>query len=595
MTTYFVPCNTTALSHFFNKGLIVPSIILNNKPRDIQNDFPDYLLLSSFKWVKDCNAAIEIVLTEEETTMLTQINEGFFLLSVALPISRVKKVWFLEQEQLETTLWNINNGAGFLNKSLAVTDSLKNNKVYEFEFSSELSLPVKADISHKVKLFDQLLGSLAIMRIAGGTDYNFSYNYIFTLSHFNSVVQQELQSAIENDTKFSTRFIDFVTNKHTGWEILYRYFQNPMTDEEIINLAKREKITIIKQYGSLLLDGIPTDSVVFYLVLLKIHGIGGVKGEDDLLSLLLSSKTYLENREEALFLLGYHLGYSKLFNGYKVSGTYYPVKYDLISKLNYYTIETIYQYVFNDVQQSANFPYLDEWVPNKQAQKFRGFVTYRILDEVVKLKKKKSYSERYSEQFSNEITEIVSFKIKETLPSYLNLDYSKFLILISSEINNIVKKQIALVASAVGKEAEEYYSNTEENPEQRSMPDNKNKQNDSIDIHSDRSDLCENTNTNTSPTTFSNNSRTTTSQYLNANSEENLLVNDEVTPQNSNNASPPNIKAAADPKTRNKGGRTKQSANKKSQIKISTVSENPPQNKMANGNLFDGNQSKDIT
>jgi len=590
MTTYFIPCNTTALSHYFNKGLLVPSVVLDNRPHDTQNLFPDYLLLSSYKWIKNCNAAIEIVLTEAESTQLTQISTGFYLLSVVLPISRIKNVWFLQQEQLETTLWNINDGAGFLNKSLAVTEPLKNNLVSEFEFSSELSLPDKPEISQKLKLFDQMLGSLALMRIAGGTDLNYSYNYMFTLSGFNSVIHHELQTTIKSETDFSSKFIDFLTNKPNDWEILFQYFQNPLTDEEIINLAKKEKITIKKQFGSLLLDGIPTDSVFFYLTLMKIYGVGGVKSEYDLINLLLSSKTYLENREEVLFLFGHHLGYSKLFNGYKVSNTFYPVKYDLVSKINYYTIETIYQYVFNNIEKSDFFPYLDEWVPNKPVQKHRGYETYKILDEVVKLKKKKSYSERYSEQFSNEIVDRVLLKINESLPSYLNLDNSRFLSLVTSDIKDILGKQISLVASVVGKEAEEFYSNTEEIPENRSIPGNNDKQSNNSDAYPEKSATAKNSNTYISPKPFSNKPIQKTSKYSSTNSEEKLLVNDEVSTPNNDNTLLKHKEVLVVPKKRNRGTKTKSSTNKNSGIKNSTASDNPPQNNVATGNLFDENQ-----
>ena len=70
-------------------------------------------------------------------------------------------------------------------------------------------------------------------------------------------------------------------------------------------------------------------------------------------------------------------------------------KYKLESQLDYYTIESVYQYVFNGVV-SRIFPYLDEWCPKKANRKPQRKTDYLILDEVIIGKRKaKVFSEEW--------------------------------------------------------------------------------------------------------------------------------------------------------------------------------------------------------
>jgi hypothetical protein len=59
--------------------------------------------------------------------------------------------------------------------------------------------------------------------------------------------------------------------------------------------------------------------------------------------------------------------------------------------LNYYIIESIYQYVFNNIDKSLDFPYLDEWCPRHEPAS--GENVHTILDQTMILKKERVYEQ----------------------------------------------------------------------------------------------------------------------------------------------------------------------------------------------------------
>ena len=71
-------------------------------------------------------------------------------------------------------------------------------------------------------------------------------------------------------------------------------------------------------------------------------------------------------------------------------------KYKLESQLDYYTIESVYQYVFNDGKVSSIFPYLDEWCPKLPTERPKKNTDYVILDElIIGPKKAKVFSDEW--------------------------------------------------------------------------------------------------------------------------------------------------------------------------------------------------------
>jgi hypothetical protein len=100
------------LAHYLGSGIIVPSIYIENKNADIQDGFRNYLLLSTSKFTRDTNCAIEIALNSDEEAK--KISENFYLFSTPLPISRIKGIYFTSEEKKISSDFDITSGTAFI-------------------------------------------------------------------------------------------------------------------------------------------------------------------------------------------------------------------------------------------------------------------------------------------------------------------------------------------------------------------------------------------------------------------------------------------------------------------------------------------------
>ena len=66
---YYLPLESKNLAHYFAKACLCPVNYITNRNDDIQNLFPNYILLSNEKFVQDTNCSLEIVLCEKGSVM----------------------------------------------------------------------------------------------------------------------------------------------------------------------------------------------------------------------------------------------------------------------------------------------------------------------------------------------------------------------------------------------------------------------------------------------------------------------------------------------------------------------------------------------
>ena len=78
-------------------------------------------------------------------------------------------------------------------------------------------------------------------------------------------------------------------------------------------------------------------------------------------------------------------GYKAFRNKYRTSNFEVDIKFLLDSKLDYYIIESIYQNVFNSLNNISSFKYIDNWfADNKQREiETSNYVTYQMLDKTI--------------------------------------------------------------------------------------------------------------------------------------------------------------------------------------------------------------------
>ena len=115
--TFYIPIKSTNLAHYFVKGCICPTSYIQNRNNDVQDFFKSYILLSNKVYTDNSNCSLEIVLDERDKG-LKEISSSFYLLDNVVPLSRVKSIYFSDEQQKTNTTFNINTGAGFLSENL---------------------------------------------------------------------------------------------------------------------------------------------------------------------------------------------------------------------------------------------------------------------------------------------------------------------------------------------------------------------------------------------------------------------------------------------------------------------------------------------
>ncbi|MEI6066157.1 MAG: hypothetical protein WCP96_02360 [Methylococcaceae bacterium] len=413
---YFLPIKSVNLAHYMSKGCICPANYLKNRSQDIQTKFENCLLLSNTKFTDQTNCALEIIFNNplEEPR---KISENFFLFDSPLPISRIKKIIFQDEKKKITTSFNISSGAAFLPDNLVEIDSsleaTNSNQI------SNLNLEgVDKDWNTELELFDKLLGGFSLMSIAGNEYQNYPLNYFNTLSVINSLIKKEfINQAIPVNNDFEWAIIN--TSKHGK---LHNTIYSKIDANIIEEFARKDSIALEKNNGKYMLDKIPRDSKTYLVAILASYGDGARLTIDNFISDFVSNKFPDEKKEGIALIFGINKGYEAFRNKYKTENFEVDIKFKLDSQLDYYTIESIYQFVFNNKKDNYSFDYIDNWCVKLKENILRDDCeTYQVLDKTISYKKKEKVVSQYLFQqfFQNfekdfeEYTRLIFDKVKE--------------------------------------------------------------------------------------------------------------------------------------------------------------------------------------
>jgi len=366
------------LAHYLGSGIIVPSIYIENKNLDIQNRFENYLLLSSSKFTKDTNCAIEIVLNNDEEAP-KKISEHFYLFDMPLPISRIKNIYFTNEEQKVNTNFNIATGSAFIPEGLlkvSQEESIETKELDTIEFQ-----PSKKNWSEYLKKYDQVLGGFSTMKISKENFQNYPTHYFSALGNINTLFSNILtQQNINIENSFQFAFTD---------EGRFKSFHNTIYSEidynEVQRYAENDKVKLEVKNGLVQIDKIAENTQTYLVAILESYGKGKRKQVDSFISDLISIK-FVEKKKEGLSLIfGLNKGYKAFRNKYKTANFEVDIKFHLDSKLDYYIIESIYQNVFNSLNNILSFKYIDSlFVEVKEEEnKNPNYVTYQMIDKTI--------------------------------------------------------------------------------------------------------------------------------------------------------------------------------------------------------------------
>jgi len=458
--SFYIPINSGSLAHYFSRAIILPTKYLTNKPADIQNRFADSLLLSESKWVRNCDCSIEIVLTDAEAKELAKLSDHFYLYKTPIPISRVKSVVFLDAKQKETTIWNINNGAAFIPDSIVSVEKNRDIDILsDTEIEAGNEFKSTAEVSDKIKKFDIILGGFAFMRLGGKSFMNYSENYFSSLSYFNKLVEEQTLSAAKAKMlTFSNKYTGLFSKQESEWLKWQQYIYQNLDIQKIEVLAEKEGVRVEKKLGLLKIDSITPSSHLYELAILATYGDSKNKSADNLVTDLSNGTIAPEKVEDVTILFGLNNGYSKLRNKYKGPVKDNNVKFTLESKLDYYIIESIYQFVFNGSKSNYTFSYIDTWCPtNKYKPNIKGYETYKILDTVIIAKKKATPLEFFLENYSAEIYLTIVRSINQWLPPFAKSDEKEAMQFFEKQLRNALTVAVESLQKTIESECDSVY------------------------------------------------------------------------------------------------------------------------------------------
>lgn len=462
--TYYIPISSGSLAHYLSRALILPSKYFSNKPDDIQNKLEHSILLSKNKWVKNSDCSIEIVLTSEELKETENLTENLLQLNIPMPISRIKKVYFLDDKQMETTVWNINNGAAFIPQHLTIAEK-PNVTFCDDDFTPKETLSsTNNEIEKKANRFDTALGGFAFMKVGGkdfgNTSMEFSENYFITLSTFNKVIEEQtLKAEKEKDLNFNRKYLGLFSVNNSEWSKWQPYIYKNVELQDVEEIAEKDSIKIDKKLGLLDTSSIDKQSHLYDIAILATYGDRKNKSTDDLVNGLHNGIIPESKVEDISLLFGLNSGYTKLRNKYKSSSREYYVKFKLDTKLDYYTIESIYQFAFHNNRNSYKFDFIDKMpFPQSSKRKIIGFETYDILDRTIIEKKKQTPLELFLEKYSIGVYEKLNSSAKQFIPPYAILDSEKAIKYFKDLLNDSFISALQQYEKSIKKECEEAFN-----------------------------------------------------------------------------------------------------------------------------------------
>jgi hypothetical protein len=382
---YFIPVKSEYLSIFFRQGCILPKRFFpsesSNRDRNIDDN---YFLITQKEDYFGNDCLIEVVLNPEEENQCNKHENiiDIFPFYKPLPITRIKGLIFKSQARQDIITTSISINTAFfppISNFFKVKPSLVSSSKPFFQADNA------ENYLENIKKFDKILGAFAVMKLSGESYMNYSENYFSNLSFFNEIIEQDAKRAnVFNFEKIY--FSNLIFTKK-----IYPYINKEFGEEDIIKLANEDNQVVSKNKFSGLIEFDRLSGSPYILSILFSYGIGddgkGLKA-DSLLTSNFRSHIKEEFSEFIAFCYGYYKGYFAFYKSYSLLDRVSNLKFKFDSKLDYYTVETIYQYAFNGVKKSSYFPYLDNWCPTLLNKVFKSKLNYRILDEVVSARRR---------------------------------------------------------------------------------------------------------------------------------------------------------------------------------------------------------------
>lgn len=378
LNRYLLQVNRIKLQDYVQHALIAPDSYFDDEiEKDIQSKNPSFLVLSDgyIKELDEYQILLELILTDSEKEKLHIVGEVRYL-DFPLPITRIKKVYAQDEDVKQYIHINIqNNEKGFFPKELMDVYLKKGMPVFESrEYSQIDEETVPHDYQDKVTKYDKRMGMFAFMKNTNLYYYeltccisNYSDNYFSALSSYlvqklvDTVGFLQLKDVFDKYGDFKTLLNSNHQINEASIEKIAEKIDDPETKEIFLGLLK-ENAT--RKTLPLLLE----KDLGLYLVGLVYYFRKKDANKKDSFKIDIASLIPYEVAEVSLAVLGIYLGYTNLRPSEmiaikdetfkKIFGTGFNMKFQLENKLDYITIESIYNYCFNE-EKGFEFQYLN--------------------------------------------------------------------------------------------------------------------------------------------------------------------------------------------------------------------------------------------
>jgi hypothetical protein len=424
---YYYPISSTSLASIFSQACILPACLYPNRPRDLQSEYEEVILLTDNFGCKEADCCLQVILTNKEKESLISVSNGFFYYEEALPISRVKKIYFTKVEQISRTISNIILSTAFIPNHIIEYGSIKFADISCRNVMPPLDLV--SSISKVRKSYDQynrILGALALMKVAHEDGCNASPHYIDTVSKFNKLIESQKGTSI--DIKFHKVF-----DNPTTFPFLKETIDSTTLEDE----ARKNNQTIKKNSITKVVDPSNLEKSTYLCYVLNNYGVADESRRNKIDELILNNFSELKPGygESCALYYGFNRGYAAFNNQYKKDSKTEIVKFKLESLLDYYIIESVFEYSF-DHTTPAEITLFNGWIPSTTSKVKKG--EYVILDTVICDKKKVAlFSCEWWENYLH------SLQAKTSL-IFLGTDFSESIKeLILEPFANIIKDEIS--------------------------------------------------------------------------------------------------------------------------------------------------------
>jgi len=433
--SYFYQMHQENINVIFDWGIICPAGVNKEKKTktDIQDKYKDYIFLTDVKKLfeeDNSQVLIEIVLFENDFISKTNI-ENVFLTNKPIPVSRIKRIFYSDKNYWEKLQNLIEADANsFVPFLIADFENEFDCDNLMEEINTE-KIPIE-DYSERLNLFDRRMGAIAFMKNADlyyGNYSNYSKHYIDILNVINPDVFK-LSIHLENHEVFQKimKTIDvtrFYKDVYEDKKITKEYLDD-LIEEYSSKLKNGNELKLLKsKFGhpfsickSEYLKVLGTEELIGYFRIAYV-AIYGDKSHASTASSQLKNDFKNEvldsdNADILLATLGMYYGYKSIRPHDSIEIDYnnelsnnidknQNIKFKLNTKLDYLTIESIYQISFDNqpveiqailsfapsnVDQTSELKLLKKYSTNKRfkCENYRNYDVdfYRIIKKDLK-------------------------------------------------------------------------------------------------------------------------------------------------------------------------------------------------------------------